>query len=945
MSNVIKIVGAYEHNLKKISLSIPRDKYVVITGVSGSGKSTLAFNTIYAEGQRRYIESLSSYARQFLDNLDKPHVESIEGLSPAIAIEQKTIGKNPRSTVGTITEIYDYYRLLYARIGVPYDPYTGKMLKKFTIDEICDVVMNHPENTKLTILAPVVINKKGTHKKLLDDAMKLGFTRVRLNGEFHAIEDMPALKKNNKYTIDIVTGRIVVTVKNKKRIVEALERALDIAAGKAIGVFDDGTNHTEEHYALQYNYSNSELNVPEFEPQSFSFNSPIGSCPRCLGLGYTMEFAPNLLIPDKTLSFSERAIIPFTNWYYYDSIIDALAKKHGLTIDTPFDEWGKTAFHELLYGTDSHLQYTYASFSSNYTVERNKRFNGIIPELERRYRSTHDLIFQSFLEQFMDQDVCSECKGGRLRVESLHVKIKNVPIHKLTSLSVKESIAFFNALVLNERDKTIAVEILREINSRLHFLSEVGLGYLTLDRYAGSLSGGESQRIRLASQIGSALVGVLYVLDEPTIGLHQRDNERLLNMLLHLRDLGNTVLVVEHDEQAIRMADYVVDIGPSAGKFGGEVVASGTPAQLQKMKNSLTAKYLAGELYAPIPEKRRDGNGREIVLGGVKEHNLKNIQVHIPLGKFTVVTGVSGSGKSTLIQDVLYPAVHNNLLRTKMRTGAYDFINGIDSIDKIIDINQSPIGRTSRSNPGTYIKVFDHIRDLFSQLPEAKARGYSKGRFSFNVRGGRCEACQGAGTQLIEMHFLSDVYVTCEKCNGFRFNRETLEIKYKEKNIYDVLAMTVDEALLFFEKIPVIARKLLVLQRVGMGYISIGQSAVTLSGGEAQRVKLALELSKVSTGNTLYLLDEPTTGLHQKDILNLLSVLHELVDRGNTLVIIEHNLEFISQADHIIDLGPEGGDEGGNVVTFGSPEMVMKDKKSYTGKFLKEYLDFRNAKQ
>ena len=942
MNKTIKITGAYEHNLKNISLSIPRDKYVVITGVSGSGKSTLAFNTIYAEGQRRYIESLSSYARQFLGKLDKPHVESIEGLSPAIAIEQKTIGKNPRSTVGTITEVYDYYRLLYARIGTPYDPDTGKMLKKFTIDEIADIVMKHPKNTKLIVLAPLVHNKKGTHKKLLDDAKKLGFTRVRVNGEFYAIDDVPELKKNNKYTVDIVTGRIIVNENNQKRIIESLERALELASGKAIGIFDDGQQLKEENYSLKYNYSNSELSVPEFEPQLFSFNSPMGSCPSCLGLGYTMEFDEDLLIPNKNMSFNEGAVVPFVNWNYYDSVVAALAQKHKVSIDVPLNQWGEKALYELLYGTSYNLQYIYISSSKGYRTEMNRPFNGIIPELKRRYHSTSNSIFRAFLSEFMNKGVCLECKGGRLRIESLHVKINNTAIQELTALSVKDSIAFFDALVLNERDKTIAVEILREIKSRLHFLSEVGLEYLTLDRYAGTLSGGESQRIRLASQIGSALVGVLYVLDEPTIGLHQRDNERLLKMLLHLRDIGNTILVVEHDEQAMQMADYIVDIGPKAGKFGGEIVATGTPKQLKQQKNSLTAKYLAGKLYAPIPKKRRQGNGKEIVLIGAKEHNLKSIQVRFPLGKFIVVTGVSGSGKSTLIQDILYPLVHNNLFKTQMKAGKYDLITGIDNVDKIIDIDQSPIGRTSRSNPGTYVKVFDYIRDLFYQLPEAKARGYSKGRFSFNVRGGRCEACQGAGDQLIEMHFLADVYVTCEKCNGFRFNRETLEIKYKGKNIYDVLSMTVDEALLFFEKIPAIARKLMVLQRVGMGYISIGQSAVTLSGGEAQRVKLALELSKVSTGNTLYLLDEPTTGLHQNDILNLLSVLHELIDRGNTLIVIEHNLEFIAQADHIIDLGPEGGNEGGNVVSSGIPEKVMKDKKSYTGKFLKEYLSSRN---
>lgn len=941
MYNSIHVVGATEHNLKQVSVKIPRNKYVVITGVSGSGKSSLAFNTIYAEGQRKYIESLSSYARQFIGILDKPHVESIEGLSPAIAIEQKTIGKNPRSTVGTITEIYDYYRLLYARVGTPYDPDTGMELKKHTIDEITDLVLGHSVGTKLMILAPLVQNKKGTHKKLLEDAAKLGYTRARVNGTIYTIDAVPELKKNNKHSIDVLTGRIIINKKNQKRIVEALEHALELAAGRAIGIFDSGKEQSEEYFSLKYTYSNNELTVPELEPQLFSFNSPVGSCPACLGLGYMMEFDKDLIIPDKSLSFNQKGVVPFSNWNVYDAPIAALAKKHGVTMDAPFDQWSTQALKELFYGTETELEYTYKFKNSNHQRTFSRPFTGIIPELMRKYKSTTDSMFRDFLEKFMKQDTCSLCKGGRLRIEALNIRIANTSIQELTALSVKKSRSFFSKLKLDEKKKSIAAEILREIESRLSFLDEVGLSYLTLDRYAGTLSGGESQRIRLASQIGSALVGVLYVLDEPTIGLHQKDNERLLKMLFHLRDLGNTVLVVEHDEQAIQLADYIIDIGPLAGKHGGEVVAEGTPEELRQKKDSLTARYLAGELYATLPKKRRKGNGQYLKIHGANEHNLKNINVDIPLGTFAVVTGVSGSGKSTLIQEIVYPAVHNNLLRTWLREGRYKKIDGIKNVDKIIDINQSPIGRTSRSNPGTYVKIFDHIRALFSQLPEAKARGYSKGRFSFNVRGGRCEECQGAGTQMIEMHFLSDVYITCDKCKGFRFNRETLEIHYRGKNIYDVLSMTVDDAYAFFEKIPVIKRKLAVLQRVGMGYITLGQSAVTLSGGEAQRVKLALELSKVSTGKTLYLLDEPTTGLHQMDILNLLSVLHELVDRGNTIVVIEHNLEFIVQADYIIDLGPEGGDDGGRVVASGSPEEVVRVKNSYTGQFLKKYLQLR----
>ncbi len=939
MQKFISIVGASEHNLKKISVTIPRNKLVVFTGVSGSGKSSLAFNTIYAEGQRRYVESLSTYARQFLGRLDKPAVDSIDGLSPAIAIEQKTIGRNPRSTVGTITEIYDYYRLLYARIGTPYDPDTGKELSKQTIDQIVDTVMEFSTGTKLTVLAPVVRNKKGTHKKILDDARQLGFSRVRVDGSMSLLEDVGALSKTYKHSIDIVTGRIVVKADAIKRITEAFEKALELAGGNAIALLEgtDEADATERNFSLHFAYENSELSVPEFEPQLFSFNSPIGSCSQCAGLGYTMEFDEQLVVPDMDKSYVERGIAPIPeSWNWYAAQIRALAKLFGESVEKPFSAWSKKAMDALLYGTSEAISYTLQneSGSRNYT----KKFPGVLGDLLRRYHTTKDPRFRDYLEGFMSTNTCSACAGGRLRKEALAVRVNKKNIHELTQLSVAKSIAFFDTLSLREKEQTIAVEILREIQARLSFLQEVGLGYLSLDRYAGTLSGGESQRIRLASHIGSALVGVMYVLDEPTIGLHQRDNDRLILTLQRLRDLGNTVIVVEHDEQVIRCADYVLDIGPHAGKHGGEIVGKGTPASIAKNKKTLTGKYLANELHMKIPSERRAGNGKFLRVKGASEHNLKNVGVEFPLGTFAAVTGVSGSGKSSLLQDILYPAVHNALHSSKMSCGSFKALEGVEHLDKIIDINQSPIGRTPRSNPGTYVKVFDHIRDLYYQLPESRARGYTKGRFSFNVSGGRCEACQGAGTQTIEMHFLSDVYVTCDVCRGKRFNRETLDIYYKGKNIHDVLSMTVDEAADFFKAIPAVFRRLQVLQEVGMGYITLGQSAVTLSGGEAQRIKLALELSKVSTGRTLYILDEPTTGLHQADVLKLLHVLHELVQRGNTVIVIEHNLEVIAQSDYIVDLGPEGGDGGGQVIAAGTPEGVMKTKGSFTATYLAQYV-------
>lgn len=943
MSEFINIIGAEEHNLKKINVKIPRNKLTVITGVSGSGKSSLAFNTLYAEGQRRYVESLSTYARQFIGQMNKPAVESIEGLSPAIAIEQKTIGRNPRSTVGTITEVYDYYRLMFARIGVPYDPDTNEILQKQTVDEIIDIVMGYEEGAKLIILSPVIVNKKGTHIKIFDDARKLGFARARVNGELVQLDDDIVLEKNNKHSIEIVTGRVVITKQNKKRIVESFEKALEMSDGNAIALMsvknadaDGGGGDVERMFSLHYAYKNTALSVPELEPQLFSFNSPIGSCPHCVGIGYTTELEEKLVIPDDSLSFYDKGLAPVSeNWKWYTLQIESLAKTLKMDLNKPFREWSKNALKQLLYGSDAPISFTYISNTGERHYKR--IFPGIMPELMRRYQSTNDNSFRDWLEQFMIKKTCSLCAGGRLRREALAVKIKHLGIHTLSAMSIDKSVDFFESLHLNKRDSLVAQEVLKEIRARLHFLKEVGLGYLSLDRYAGTLSGGESQRIRLASQIGSSLVGVMYVLDEPTIGLHQKDNTRLINMLLHLRDIGNTVLVVEHDEQVMKMADYIIDIGPYAGKHGGEIVAQGTPKAMMK-KNSLTGKYLAGKLSLALPKERRKGSGKEIVIRGANEHNLKKIDARFPLGLLNIVTGVSGSGKSTLVQDIVYPAIHNSLHRSKMSVGAFKSIDGLEYLNKVIDIDQSPIGRTPRSNPATYVKIFDGIRILFSELPESKARGYSPGRFSFNVKGGRCEACQGGGAQVIEMHFLSDVYVICEGCKGKRFNRETLDIYYRGKNIFDVLRMTVDEAVLFFSRIPKVYKKLSILQRVGMGYITLGQSAVTLSGGEAQRIKLALELSKQNTGNTLYLLDEPTTGLHQADIINLMGVLHELVDKGNTIILIEHNLEVIAQADYIFDLGPDGGEHGGHVVGYGTPEEMIHIKKSYTGDFLRTYI-------
>ncbi len=937
MQHTIYIRGAREHNLKNITVEIPRNKLVVITGVSGSGKSSLAFNTLYAEGQRRYVESLSTYARQFIGQMDKPQVDSIEGLAPAIAIEQKTVSKNPRSTVGTVTEIYDFYRLLYARIGVPYDPDTGKPLTKQTIDEILTNILSFKEGTRVTISAPVVKLKKGSHKKVFDDAKKLGFTRAYVNGKLTSLSKDIPLGKNHKHDIEIICGRVLLKDSNRLQITEAFEKAMEMTNGSSTTrlQFEDGSEKKLE-FSLHYTYKDSSLSVQELEPQLFSFNSPSGYCQHCLGIGYTTEFDEKLVVPDINKSFAQRAVAPISeNWKWYNTLIQAYASSHNVSLTDPFSAWPESVYKGLLYGSDELYEMHWESEYSTRKMKRN--FPGIIPDLSRRFASTSDQSFREWLSKFTRQQVCHSCKGGRLRKESLHVRIQNIAIQELSHMSIGQSIQFFNTLQFTEREKVISKEILKEITERLHFLQEVGLEYLTLDRYAGTLSGGESQRIRLASQIGSGLVGVLYVLDEPTIGLHQKDNERLLSTLVRLRDLGNTVVMVEHDEQAIQTADFVLDMGPKAGKNGGDIVGQGTPEEIARL-DTLTGHYIRGTLCFPRRKERRTSHGKAVTIKGARQNNLQNIDVSFPLSCMTVITGVSGSGKSTLMQEILYPALHNTIYRSTLRIGDYDAILGHEVLDKIVDINQSPIGRTPRSNPCTYVKIFQDIRDLFAQLPESRARGYKAGRFSFNVKGGRCEACQGAGTQLIEMNFLSDVYITCDVCKGKRYNYETLQIEYKGKNITDILNLTIDEASDFFQTIPTVARKLKVLQDVGMGYIALGQAATTLSGGEAQRIKLALELSKVSTGKTLYLLDEPTTGLHQADVIKLLEVLHELVNRGNTVVLIEHNLEVIGSADYIIDLGPDGGDRGGKVLCCGTPEEVAKVKNSYTGRYIKAHL-------
>jgi excinuclease ABC subunit A len=938
----IVIRGAREHNLKNVDLELPRDKFIVVSGLSGSGKSSLAFDTIFAEGQRRYVESLSAYARQFLGRMDKPDVDYIEGLSPAISIEQKSTNRNPRSTVGTVTEIYDYYRLLYARIGVPHDPVSGKRIEKQTIDEIVDRIMTHPEESRLMILAPVIRGRKGEHRKILEDAKKAGFVRARVDGEVVSLDDEISLDKKRKHTIEIVVDRLKLRRDQQKRLAEAVESAATTANGMVIVLRQEGKEMVEENFSQNYAYPDSDLVFPELEPRLFSFNSPFGACPACSGLGMTLEFDPELIVPDPSLSFNQGGLKPYNpKAAWHRSKFTALADHLGFSLDTPLSELSQDILDAIWYGTEQAIEVTYVNRDRTGKFEYQAPFPGVLEDLKRRYLETTSNGIKEWLEGFMSQRICPTCRGKRLRPEALSVLIHGKSIFEVTTMSVEESLAFFDSLELSDTEVEITREILKEIRSRLTFMKSVGLDYLTLDRNAGTLSGGEAQRIRLATQIGSSLVGVLYILDEPTIGLHQRDNERLLDTLFHLRDIGNTLIVVEHDEQTLRSADYIVDLGPGAGVHGGTVVAEGPPEEVIKDPASLTGQYLSGRISIPIPEQRRPGNGNILKISGIEEHNLKQIDVEYPLGTFIAITGVSGSGKSTLLTDVTYPAVANPLNRAHHPVGRHTAVEGLEHIDKIINIDQSPIGRTPRSNPATYVGLFTPIRELFAALPESRARGYKPGRFSFNVKGGRCENCQGAGTIKIEMHFLPDVYVTCDVCHGRRFNRETLDIHYKGKNIYDVLEMSVEEALDFFSAIPQVVRRLETLQAVGLDYIRLGQSAVTLSGGEAQRVKLSLELSKRSTGKTLYILDEPTTGLHFADVKKLLEVLNLLVDKGNTVIVIEHNLDVILQADHLIDLGPEGGTRGGTIVALGPPEVVAETEQSHTGRFVAEVLKAR----
>ncbi|MFP4430413.1 MAG: excinuclease ABC subunit UvrA [Spirochaetaceae bacterium] len=938
----IIIRGAREHNLKNVDLELPRDKFIVVSGLSGSGKSSLAFDTIFAEGQRRYVESLSAYARQFLGRMDKPDVDYIEGLSPAISIEQKSTNRNPRSTVGTVTEIYDYYRLLFARIGVPHDPVSGKRIEKQSIDEIVDRILTHPEDSRMMILAPVIRGRKGEHKKILEDAKKAGFVRARVDGEVISLEEEVSLDKKRKHSIEIVVDRLKVRKDQRKRLAEAVETAATTANGMVVILRQEGKESVEESFSQNYAYPDSDLVFPELEPRLFSFNSPFGACPSCSGLGMTLEFDQELIMPDPTLSFNQGGLKPYNpKAAWHRSRFNALAEHLGFSLDTPLGELPKRVLDAIWHGTGEAIEVTYINRDRTGRFEYQAPFPGVLEDLKRRYIESSSDGIKEWLEGFMSQRLCPACGGRRLRPEALSVLINGKSIHDITTMSVEEALRFFDALKLTDTEVEITREILKEIAARLTFMKSVGLEYLTLDRNAGTLSGGEAQRIRLATQIGSSLVGVLYILDEPTIGLHQRDNERLLNTLFHLRDLGNTLIVVEHDEQTLRLADYIVDLGPGAGIHGGRVVAEGTPESVMSNPGSLTGQYLSGKITIPIPEERRKGNGKRLRITGIEEHNLKSIDVDYPLGTFIAITGVSGSGKSTLLSDVTYPAVANRLNRSHYPVGRHKKVLGTEHVDKIINIDQSPIGRTPRSNPATYVGVFTPIRELFAALPESRARGYKPGRFSFNVKGGRCENCQGAGTIKIEMHFLPDVYVTCDVCHGKRFNRETLDIHYKGKNIHDVLEMTVEEGLDFFSAIPQVVRRLETLQAVGLDYIRLGQSAVTLSGGEAQRVKLSLELSKRSTGKTLYILDEPTTGLHFADVKKLLEVLNLLVDKGNTVIVIEHNLDVILQADHLIDLGPEGGNRGGTVVALGPPEIIAESPDSYTGRFVAEVLKAR----
>lgn len=937
----IIIRGAREHNLKNIDVDIPRNKLVVISGLSGSGKSSLAFDTLFAEGQRRYMESLSSYARQFLGSMDKPDVDMIEGLSPAISIEQKSTNKNPRSTVGTITEIYDYYRLLFARTGKAHCPSCGREIEEQSVDQIIDSIMEWQDGTKIQVLAPVVRGKKGEHQKIIDDAKKAGFARARVDGVMASLEDTIKLDKQKKHTIEIVIDRIILSADVRKRLADSVETALE-SAGGIITVTKQGENGEEEVFFSQKNACpDCGISIPELQPRLFSFNNPFGACPECTGLGEKMEYDKALIAPDEELSFNEGALAPYNPGSAWNrSMFEAVFQAAGADIETPLKSLDKKQKDFLWNGdANKNIRWVYHKQSGEGQSTYNRPWIGIFADMRRRYQESWGDSMKTSLEKYMTHRACAACRGKRLRPEALGVTVGGKNIYDLTFLSVADSIEFFDTLELSESQQKIASQVLKEIKSRLKFLKDVGLDYLTLERAAETLSGGEAQRIRLATQIGSSLVGVMYILDEPSIGLHQRDNQKLIDTLTYLRDQGNSVIVVEHDEQTLRTADYLIDLGPGAGVHGGTVTAAGTPEEVMRVGESLTGQYLAGTLRMALPEKRRKGNGLSIKLTGVTEHNLKNVGIEVKLGTFTCITGVSGSGKSTLMSDVLYPALSNKVMRTNYPVGKYKTLSGFENIDKVINIDQSPIGRTPRSNPATYAGVFTAIRDLFASMPEAKANGWTAGRFSFNVKGGRCENCQGSGTITIEMNFLPDVYIQCDVCGGKRFNRETLDVLYKGKSINDVLNMTIEEACSFFASIPHIARKLETLNSVGLGYIQLGQSALTLSGGEAQRVKLANELARVSTGKTLYIMDEPTTGLHFADVKQLMEVIQRLVNQGNTVLMIEHNLDVICQADYIIDLGPEGGFRGGNIIARGTPEEVSENKDSFTGSFVRDLLE------
>ncbi|GLU25312.1 excinuclease ABC subunit UvrA [Brucella pseudogrignonensis] len=959
----ISIRGAREHNLKNVDLDLPRDKLIVMTGLSGSGKSSLAFDTIYAEGQRRYVESLSAYARQFLEMMQKPDVDQIDGLSPAISIEQKTTSRNPRSTVGTVTEIYDYMRLLFARVGVPYSPATGLPIESQTVSQMVDRVLTFEEGTRLYILAPIVRGRKGEYKKELAELQKKGFQRVKVDGTFYEIADVPALDKKYKHDIDVVVDRVVVRADLSTRLADSLETCLKLAEGLAIAEFADkplppeetaeggaankSANETHERVMFSEKFACpvSGFTIPEIEPRLFSFNNPFGACPTCDGLGTQQAIDPNLIVPDVNAALKDGAIAPWarSSSPYYNQTLEALGKAYGFKVSAKWSDLSDEAQDAILYGTKG-KEITFQYDDGLRSYQTTKAFEGVIPNLERRWKETDSAWSREEIERFMSSTPCPACKGFRLKPEALAVKVGMKHIGEITSMSIRNADQWFRDVdgTFNDKQREIAARILKEIRERLEFLNDVGLDYLTLARNSGTLSGGESQRIRLASQIGSGLTGVLYVLDEPSIGLHQRDNARLLDTLRHLRDLGNTVIVVEHDEDAILTADYVVDIGPAAGVHGGKIIAQGTPKDVMSNPNSLTGKYLSGAMEVAVPaERRKLTKNKRIRVVGARGNNLKDVSADIPLGTFTAVTGVSGGGKSTFLIETLFKAASRRIMGSREHPAEHDRIEGLEFLDKVIDIDQSPIGRTPRSNPATYTGAFTPMRDWFAGLPEAKARGYQPGRFSFNVKGGRCEACQGDGVIKIEMHFLPDVYVTCDVCHGKRYNRETLEVQFKGKSIADVLDMTVEEGAEFFSAVPAVRDKLETLVKVGLGYIKVGQQATTLSGGEAQRVKLAKELSRRATGRTLYILDEPTTGLHFHDVAKLLEVLHELVEQGNTVVVIEHNLEVIKTADWVIDLGPEGGDGGGEIVAVGRPEDIVKEKRSYTGQFLKELLERR----